>query len=700
MNTDVAEPVHELHYAQVLNSNGNPNEAKTWLQAYLDKIPNDQAAINLLHSIEQPSLYYEDSTRFTIRKININSTEADFSPAFYQKGIVFASGRREAKNHKKSGEGSAFFDLYYSEADDLRPEMLQPPQQFDKKINSEYHEGPAVFYENGTKVIFTRNALVIHKGDSVHRLKLYYAQKDDKSNWSKPVALPFNSDDYSAGHPAISADETQLYFVSDMPGSLGGTDIYVSKWEEGSWGKPVNLGPQVNTSGNEMFPFLHENGTLYFASNGHGGLGGLDVYQANINFLSRGKVKNLGYPINTIKDDFGLIVNPALTSGYFSSNREWGTGSDNIYQFSIESQILTVKAFDVDTNEPVAGAEILFIGEGALENILKSNTDGTATAQLDPQQNYIVYAEKEGYYGYTVITSAEERAQGELLLEIPMRKENGLLDLTVRLLDFATEVPVTEALVSLTHQELKYNTEMITDAKGQVHLKVDNQSVYDISGKREGQPWTYLPINTSRLSDNEENQIDIYLLKEEDLNKTDVIVLNNGNQSDTLVASKQQLYALEIEKDRKYLVRKQDSIYVEPTYKINNPIEINNIYFEYNQAAIEEPAAAELHKIADLMQRNSFLQLTLGAHTDSRGSNAYNLKLSRRRAETTRDYLVSQGIAESRISFNYFGEEKILNNCGDTASCAEEAHSINRRVTFSFSEEMPASEILADNVLK
>ncbi|MCK5104231.1 MAG: PD40 domain-containing protein, partial [Cyclobacteriaceae bacterium] len=274
---------------------------------------------------------YKDSSRFHFNPVSFNSESTDFSPAYYKDGLVFVSGRAEHSKEFKWDE-SSFLDLYQSAKDSTG--NYSEPTVFYKKLNSRFHEGPISFFTNGKSLVYTRSnfekGTVRRSSDGVTKLKLYFTVIDKKGNWSKRHPYQYNSDEYSVGHPAISNDGLIMYFISDMPGGYGGTDIYVSKFDGRLWSVPENMGSEVNTKGNEMFPFLHNTDVLYFASNGHGGLGGLDIYKFD---LSSRKLNNIGYPLNSEKDDFGLIMNAEGNQGFMSSNRNSQNGMDNIYNF-------------------------------------------------------------------------------------------------------------------------------------------------------------------------------------------------------------------------------------------------------------------------------------------------------------------------------------------------------------------------------
>ena len=328
-NDSIVSAEDKFYYAQALSSTGEYAEARAWFAEYSSEVPGDGRSLkahldNLVH-------LYQDSSRFRLNPVSFNSEAKDFSPAYYRDDLVFVSNR-ENDSRKYKWDDSPFLDLYLAKKD--RDGEYMEPEVFHKKLNTKYHEGPLTFFDKGRNVVFTRNNVdrgeLVQSSDGVNNLNIYFARVDAKGNWSKNVPFHRNDSEYSMGHPTITEDGERMYYISDIPGGYGGTDIYVSTFNGKLWSEPENLGPEVNTEGNEMFPFLHKEEVLYFASNGHGGFGGLDVMKYD---LLTGEVSNVGYPINSSRDDFGLILNEEGNHGYLTSNRETEDGADNIYEF-------------------------------------------------------------------------------------------------------------------------------------------------------------------------------------------------------------------------------------------------------------------------------------------------------------------------------------------------------------------------------
>ncbi len=326
-----------LHYAQVLQSNEKFKNAEKWCNKYLAINPRNIIAQNLIYSLENVNKYYKDSSRYVVQGLNINTEAAEFSPSFYQEGIVFVSSRSKKHSLKRnySRDRSKYLNLYYSEGL-IGNDMMTTPEKIKGQVNTRFHQGPATFYQDHQKIIFTSNNTNSSQATDKN-LKLYSATFSNENNrWQNVTPLPFNHEEYSSGHPAMDITEKVLYFVSDRPGGMGGTDLYKVSIIGNDWGTPVNLGNKINTPGNEMFPYIDRNNRLYFSSNGHGGLGGLDIFYVDIN-KSTHKVQNMGFPINSTRDDYGLIYDETKELGYFSSDR---IGQSDLYQYRVIEEVI------------------------------------------------------------------------------------------------------------------------------------------------------------------------------------------------------------------------------------------------------------------------------------------------------------------------------------------------------------------------
>ncbi len=534
-------------YGKVLMNKGDYETAKIWFNKYLRNSPNDIVAKMLLLSCGSVGQFMKDTTLYTLKNIPFVGLESKFAQVPFGNGIVFTASRIE--NEKSRIEpmlGNSFYDLYFSEKDKegnwLAPYLLKG------EMNGNYHEGPATFNKAQNVIYFTRsnyfNSEPIKNAKNENNLKLFSAKLVD-GNWVQLKELPFDSDDYSVGHPCLSADQKTLYFISDMTGGFGGTDIYYSVLNDTTWSKPENLGKEINTPGNEMFPFIAEDGTFYFSSNAHNNLGGLDVFATTYDANARKwlAVENLNYPVNSSKDDYAFVLDEKSKTGFLSSNRKKG---DNIYEFT--------------KNDPVF------------------NVSGIVTL----------------------------KGKGS---------------------------PIKDALVTLkikVNDTKENKIEVLTDSKGAYKFKLNPKTDYVINCSKE----------------------------------------NHFAQSSSL-STKGEKYS------KDFVVNFQLDELI-----IDKPIVLENIYYDFDKYDIRADAAIELDKLVKILNDNPRIHIEMGSHTDCRGNDQYNEILSDNRAHAAVEYLVSQGIVASRLTYKGYGETVLVNNCKDGVRCSEQDHQKNRRTEF------------------
>lgn len=395
-NPNIIEPQHKLHYAEVLMSNGKSDSAMVWYEKYAQH-KNDNRSKRMLEQNAELDKLYRDSLAFTVSEVTFNSGDADFSPMYYKKGIVFLSGRKSPAyvQHVNSVDNSNFFDLYYTEP--LGGEY-SVPVKFHNDFSSTLHEGPITFFDKGKKSVFSKNVRSGGK-DGFKKLKLFYGElSKDKEEWVNILMLPFCKSSHNFSHPYFHAASNTLYFISDMPGGQGGTDIYRSVYSEGQWSAPENLGKRVNTDENELFPFLSKDTVLYFSSHGHGGLGGLDILRVNLKRESP-EVENLGYPVNSPQDDFSFILDEKGAEGYFSSNRKYGGKNDDIYKVKVNRVRVEGIVVDLLKSNGVKDAMISVIDleSGELAHSTYSVAKGYFDFSIIPGRKYSVQVVAEGY---------------------------------------------------------------------------------------------------------------------------------------------------------------------------------------------------------------------------------------------------------------------------------------------------------------
>lgn len=394
-------------YAQSLKSIGKYATADRIMDRLNEVASTDDRAELFQEERNYLKLIELQSGRFTISNVPFNSEYSDYGPTLNGGEVIFTSNRktRTASQRFHDWDDEPFSELY-----SILVSEEGSPTRYRSKINTRYHESTSVFTKDGQTMYFTRNNYTDRKrgkdNSGTTNLKLYRAKRTEKG-WGDAVEMPFNSDAYSVAHPALSADENHLIFASDMPGGEGASDLYIVSIEGDGFGEPKNLGDAVNTEGRETFPFVDTNGDLYFASDGHVGLGGLDIFVAERNADGNyDKGFNIGAPINSDKDDFSFVINSATGLGYFASNRDGGLGSDDIYGFEQTAglikechQSLAGEVRDNDTQNLIADANVVLVDSD--NNVLeqtKSNREGKFTFDIiECSTAYSIRVNKEGF---------------------------------------------------------------------------------------------------------------------------------------------------------------------------------------------------------------------------------------------------------------------------------------------------------------
>lgn len=550
-------PEYIYKYIQSLRSLGNYPEANEWMKKFTEIQNNDTRVKG--YDPENISKYNElaktENDR-VVKLVNlpINSKYSDFGSFIQNDQLYFASSRDTDEDKLYNWNQEPFLDIYKVSIDKESDTITYGSVDFinAEKINTDYHEASVAITNDGKTMYFTRdnvskkNKVKYDKKGTTH-LKLYKANLVGDI-WTEIEELPFNDDVFSTGHPALSPDNKILYFVSDRDGGIGQTDIYkVEINEDNTYSEPVNMGEKINTEGREMFPFVSQDSTFYFSSDGHLNLGFLDIFKSNIIKDDNAEPENLGAPYNSGFDDFAFFINPSENendkTGYFSSNRPDGQGSDDIYGFdaSICLQIIKGITRDKNTNDIIAGTTVKLINE-----------------------------------------------VGKVLEEVE------------------------------------------TNEKGEYEFTVDCNKKYTVVGSKEDY-------------------------------KDDLKKVSTDNQHENVTEA---------------------DLYLEPLIN-DNQIVINPIFFDFDKWNIRTDAQYELENIVDVMRAHPTMVIKIESHTDSRGSDKYNMKLSDRRAKSTRDYIISRGIAADRIeSAIGYGETQLLNKCANGVKCSAEEHQLNRRSYF------------------
>ena len=420
-----------LRYADVLRMNQKYSEAKEQYQKYVQLNPADISGEMGLKSCDYALNWIENPTRYKVELMPlINSRFSDFSPSFgngeYSE-VYFTSSRSGGFSKKIDDRtGETFTDIYSSKLN--KKGKWSVPVMLEEPINSVGNEGSVVLNKRGTTMYFTKCDVQKKKALGCN----IYVSKRKGKIWGEPQQLQIKIDsNVTIGHPALSEDEQTLIFSAEMVDGYGGKDLWiVQKEKRNTWSLPMNLGPLVNTPGDEMFPFLHSDGTIYFASTGHVGMGGFDIYKTSKDDNGAYILPiNLKSPINSAADDFGMIVEKNGERGYLTSNRQGGKGGDDIYQFELPPLELSVRGIVTDSKTGAILTNVrvqLIDSDGSMNEVVTDNT-GTYNSPLKPLTSYEIIINKDGYLKKSISETThgvEENKVFEINFSIdPLKKE-------------------------------------------------------------------------------------------------------------------------------------------------------------------------------------------------------------------------------------------------------------------------------------
>jgi outer membrane protein OmpA-like peptidoglycan-associated protein len=637
VNKEDVRHEYVLYYAQALARNGKYDLAIKWFHKYDELEPGDSRGKQFSEVYGNISSFYKDSNSYSIHKVPFCSPFSDFSPAYYGNGLVFVSARIQYSmvRARYNWTNSDFLDLFFAYPDSIHA------TPFSTELNSMYHEGPVTFSKRQDTIIFTRSNFYRWRfrksNEGINKLKLFQATWDpNQHRWVNIIPLPFNNDQYSVGHPTLSANGRDLYFASDMPGGFGGTDLYVSHLTtdslgKTSWGTPVNLGADINTRGNELFPYIDNEGNLWFASNGLPGLGGLDIFVARKKADGFEKPINPGYPLNTSFDDFGFITQNGGMDGYLSSDRYNQVGDDDIFSFKRISRNHALLVYDAKTKQIINAASILITADGLEPENKVSNAQGTATLVVKPLKSYQFAITKDTYEDCKLALS-KENLQAMDTIFLSLHKRGFKFQLNGKVYAADSNKPIMNATALLFNK---------TDSsKKQISSDVNGAFTFDL------QPETDYIINVT------------------------ITFPGSKCNSNTIERSTRGI--------------RNDAQFNEsfPVFCVGDVIKVENIYYDLGKSNIRQDAAKELDKLLDIMNKYPKMKIELRSHTDSRGTAASNMALSDRRAKAAAEYLYSKGIARDRIIGKGYGETMLLNQCAKGVKCTEDEHKINRRTEF------------------
>ena len=662
ISSDAATKNDYFLYAQALKQNGKISESDKWLSVLNQKYPQDLRGISFQRNTNYQTIIAGNSGHFKIVHLDINTSFSEFGgyPIKGTEEVILISNRGYSNSVRQdwTWNGSPFLDLYL--ASQPKKDSLGTPKLKKGQSNTRFHEGPICYSSDGKKVYFTRNNISEKKSrrddKGIQNLKIYVSEISEDGTWINEKEISLNSKDYSVGHPALSLDGKTMYFASDMPGGFGGADLYaVTVDAEGNFGTPVNLGTEINTEGNEMFPWINADGFLYFASNGHVGLGGLDVF---VSFPNKGgsfkKVTNLGNKINSSSDDFALIFNLDGNTGYFSSNRSTGKGADDVYAFTLFAPYKTGIYLEGTVSDQANGqvlpnALVVIKDEkGNIVGELVADADGKYAIELEENTKYSISVLKDTYFQRDInvdVTNADP-VSGVVKGDIALEKKPDVMVICA----------ITDAITNKSLDGVKVKITEKSSAATLIASNTDSTGVLkkEVLDKKQGESITYT----------------IVLEKEGYLGKTAVFA---GTVPQNGVINLNEKLDLSLDK-------------IAVGADLATIIDIQPIYFDLGKADIRKDAAKELDKIVKVMNDNPNMVVELGSHTDCRSSYKFNMDLSSRRAIASASYIKKRITKPERIYGKGYGESKLKVDCpcegAVKSSCSEDEHQKNRRTEF------------------
>jgi len=496
------DPLAVLYYADALKMNGAFEEAAVEYQNYGKLVPGDKRAEIGVKSCQLAAKWISKPSRYTVENMAfLNSKDQDFCPVYAKKDykeLYFTSNRAGSTGdqiHARTGAG--FFDLWTTSVD--RKGKWSEPKPLGPPINTPDDEGASSLNLKGNTLYFTR--CKVNK-KAIIGCKIFYSEKKG-NNWDEPqqILIKGAEDSTSIGHPSISEDELTLYFSANLPGGYGGRDIWMLKRDKKSspWNpEPINLGPDINTPGNEVFPYIRNNGKLYFSSDYHVGMGGLDIFEATPDpKTGKYKVVNMKYPINSNADDFGIIFEGEAERGYFSSNRKGGKGGDDIYMFYLPPLQFTLKGFikDCKTDDPIQGAKIVIKGSDGTTKELVSELDGSYKIDLSPNTDYQIFVSKEKYLNANAGESTKGLEENkEFNVDICLESYREPIELPNIEYDYGKWDLRPESMVSLDKlvETLNNNPNIVIELGSHTDFRGDDKFNLELSQKRAQSVVNYL----------------------------------------------------------------------------------------------------------------------------------------------------------------------------------------------------------------
>lgn len=607
----------------------------------------------------------------------LNSDGYDFAPVKYRNGLVFVTSRRKS-GPQDSQTGETFFELWFSELDPNQQPL--EPNLFSIQLKSQFHENAVAFSRDENKIYYTRNSTEVSNQTGRKVLNIFEATRN-RDSWTNQQPLPFNGENYSCMHPTLTPDGNKMIFASNMPGGMGGLDLYLIEKRDETWSMPINLGPEVNTPGNEVFPFFHESGTLFFSSDGHRGLGGFDLFMIDLSGPKWGAVSNLGIPFNSEQDDVTFYLNSESNAGFFASSRSGGKGKDDIYRFEAplgiqgvevpELRRIIVRIADDAFGKKASGAAIRVFDQTDkeskdLENLYQADwvpnpklpgvltlqlstkiienlpppdyltsASGLVTLDLEANKNFLLHISKPGFESkeITVNTNAVKPEPVYVFLEptqcIPYSGQS-ISESTGRGIPFAE--------ITLRNENNGETSLKFSDQSGSFNYCLEPNTQYTLIGEKIGYNTgisSFSTIEASNLTA---------------LEGTLRLGANNSNFSNA------------------------------PGIRPGSILILQDISYDFNKSPIKVGEGREFKELGYLLLQFPTMEVEMNFHTDTRGQENYNLQLSENRAQSAKRQLEQMGIPSYRITTVAKGETQPRNHCKNGIDCDESGHLFNQRV--------------------
>lgn len=675
-----------LNYARVLHSNGKYIDAVKQYQEYGLTEPNESGKVSKWVYSCQKSMEWLDGDSLiydVVNLQNLNTESSEFGMIPFGEGFIFSSDRMLAdKTYSKDDicgwTGNPYLKMYLVSGIDGQELNSQPAEI--ESLSHRYHDGQGVYDSQNKILYFTRtNSRKIKKPlnndptswverateeSSANKLEIYTARYDN-GKWTDIKPFAYNNVAYSTGHPALSSDGKILYFMSDMPGGYGNADIYYCEHNyDGSWSLPLNAGSTINTEGNELFPFVDNKDNLYFSSDGHIGMGGLDIFVVKGSKASWTAPENLKAPVNSSKDDFSFCITYPKETSYISSNREGGKGKDDIYYFvPAPKPVLIGTTYERKKDSSLVLLKKVNVSKKPAGNVsadtLVSDYNGKFSTTVDYNKPTDFMILKNGLK-FIPTTITPRRTQGDTIYA-----------------DIITEAMRPLVLVGKVRAQLNDDTLVVLK---NVNVKIENledNEVFNVSSNEKGAFMTPISVGKPYLLTMEkegfytaQNRITTKATSNDTIY---IEIIADIIKNDTLTQSR----ITEMIRDSVNLIM------VTKPYEIDKKIIVKNIYYDYDKWDIRPDAETELNRLVGILKNNPSINIELSSHTDSRGSFLYNDELSQKRAESAVAYITSKGIDARRLKAKGYGERKLfLKKCADGGNCTEEEHQMNRRTEF------------------